>query len=94
MQTTFLVELGFWLEGLEARHYKNHIKMKGIEDKMGMTLWSLKIYGYIDSKIKSYQIQKKISSAIYFPTFQILAFRPHTFRLPSLTKHNCLSLRS
>ena len=25
---------------------------------MGMTLWSLEMYGYIDSKTKSYQIQK------------------------------------
>ena len=45
-----------------------------------MTLQSLKIYGYIGSKTKSYQT-KKISSTIYLPTLQTLALKLHVFRL-------------
>ena len=56
MQTTFLVELRFWIEDLVARYYKNYVDGKGIEDKMGMTLQSLEMYWYISSKTKSYQI--------------------------------------
>ena len=46
------------MKSLEAKHYKNHVGRKGIKDKMGITLWSLKMYWYISSKIKSYQIQR------------------------------------
>ena len=44
----------FWVEGLVARYYKNHVNKK-ILDKMGITLQSIKMYVYIDSKTKSYQ---------------------------------------
>ena len=56
MQTTFFVKFGFWVEGLGAKRYKNHVSRKKKIDKMVMTLQSLKTYGYISSKIKSYQI--------------------------------------
>ena len=59
MQTTFLIEVGFWVKGLIARCYKDHVSRKRILDRMGMTLRSLQTYGYIDSKTKSYQIQRK-----------------------------------
>ena len=42
------------MENLEAKRYKDHLDRKRIEDRIDMTLWSLKIYGYIDSKTKSY----------------------------------------
>ena len=54
MQTTFFVKLGIWVESLKARHYKNHMGRKKIKDRMGITLCSLKTYGYIDSKTKNY----------------------------------------
>ena len=54
MQTTFFVELRFWVEGLEAKHYKDHVGKKRIKDKISMTLWSHKTYGYISNKTKSY----------------------------------------
>ena len=41
---TFLVEVGFWLEGLVARSYVGYVG-KRMLDRMGMTLWSLKTYG-------------------------------------------------
>ena len=56
MQTTFLIELRFWLEDLEAKYYKDHVSKKRIEDKRWMTLQSLKTYRYIGSKTKNYQI--------------------------------------
>ena len=85
MQTTFFVEMGFQVEVLMARYYKDYMSKKML-DRIGMTLQSLKTYRYIGSKTKNYQI-KRISSIIYLLTLQTLAFRPHTFRLfPSLTK--------
>ena len=54
MQITFFVELGFWVKGLGARRYEDHVSRKRIKDRMGITLWSLKMYGYIGSKTKSY----------------------------------------
>ena len=36
----------------------DHVNRK-IFSKMGMTLWSLKTYGYIGSKTKNYQIQRR-----------------------------------
>ena len=33
MQTTFLIDLGFWIEGLVARCYKDYVNGKGVEDK-------------------------------------------------------------
>ena len=44
MQTTFFIECGFWIEGLGARYYEDHMGRKGIEDRMNMTLWNLKTY--------------------------------------------------
>ena len=38
--------------------YKDDVDRKRIEDIIGMTLQSLKTYRYIDSKTKSYQIQR------------------------------------
>ena len=54
MQTTFLVELRFWVEGLGARHYENHVSRKQKVDKMDMTLRNVKMHRYIGSKTKSY----------------------------------------
>ena len=71
MQTTFLIELRFWLEGLEAKYYKGHVSRKEIEDRMGITLWNLKTYRYIGSKIKSYQIHRE-----FLLLFIFLPFRP------------------
>ena len=59
-----------------------------ILDRTGMTLRSLKMYGYIGSKTKSYQIQREfLLLFIFFPdlSFQaaclpILSLRPHAFR--------------
>ena len=51
---TFLVEMVFWVEGLVARCYEDHVSRKRIFRWRGMTLWSLKTYGYIGSKTKSY----------------------------------------
>ena len=59
MQTTFFVALGFLVEDLEAKHYKGHISKKEIEGRIGITLQSLKTYGFISSKAKSYQIQRE-----------------------------------
>ena len=64
MQTTFFVEMRFWLEGLAARCYKDH-GSKRMLGRIGMILWSLETYGYIGSKTKNYQNIKRISSAIY-----------------------------
>ena len=36
---------------------RDHVN-KRISSRIGMTLWSLKTYGYIDSKTKSYQMQR------------------------------------
>ena len=58
MQTTFLVEMGFWLEGLAARCYEGHVSRRML-GRVGMILWSLEIYGYIGSKIKSYRILRR-----------------------------------
>ena len=41
-----------------ARCYKDYVDGKGVEDKIGMALQSLKMYEYISNKIKSYQMQK------------------------------------
>ena len=38
---------------------------------MGMTLWSLKTYGYISSKIKSYQIQRGFLLLFIFLGYEI-----------------------
>ena len=54
MQTTFFVELRFWVEGLEIRRYKDYVSKRKILDRMGMTLQSLETYGYIGNKTKSY----------------------------------------
>ena len=43
----------FKVEGLVARCYKDHMS-KRILDRLGITLRSLKMYGYIDSETKSY----------------------------------------
>ena len=56
MQTTFFVELRFWVENLVARCYKNQVNGKGVKEEMGMTLRNIEMYGYIGSKTKSYQI--------------------------------------
>ena len=71
MQTTFFVGLGFWVEGLEARHYEDHVSRNERIDKMGMTPQSLETDGYIGSKTKNkLSNTKRISSAIY------LSFKP------------------
>ena len=59
MQTTFFVELEFWVEDLVARCYEDYMSRKRVENRIGMTLRSLEMYGYIGSKTKSYQIQKE-----------------------------------
>ena len=56
VQTTFFIPLGFQIESLKAKRYKDHMNKKGIKSRVGMTLRSLKTYGYIGSKTKSYQI--------------------------------------
>ena len=71
MQKTFFVELQFWMEGLEASRYENNISGKKIEDRMGITLQSLKIYGYIGSKIKSYQVQIRFFLLVTFLTSRL-----------------------
>ena len=78
MQTTFLVEMGFWLEGLVARCYKDHVS-KRMLGRMGMTLWSLETYGYIGSKTKSYQILREFLLLFIFLGYpvQVVLFRPN-----------------
>ena len=44
VQSTFLVEMEFWLEGPVARCYGDHVSRRML-GRMGMTLWSLKTYG-------------------------------------------------
>ena len=43
MQSTFLVEMRFWLEDLVARCYGDHVSRRML-GRMDMTLWSLKTY--------------------------------------------------
>ena len=69
MQTSFLNELGFWVKGLGAKYYKDPMSKKGRVDRMGMTLQSLKIYGYIGCKTKSYQILRKFLLLFIFHAF-------------------------
>ena len=76
MQLTFLVKVGFWVEGLMARCYEDHVSRK-ILDRMGMTLRSLEMYGYFDSKTKSYQILKG-----FFLLFIFHVFWPYKVGLP------------
>ena len=66
---TFFVGLKFWVEGLKARRYKDHINRKGRVDKIEMILWSLETYRYICSKIKSYQILRKFLLLFIFYIF-------------------------
>ena len=68
MQTTFHVEIRFWIESLVTRCYKDHMSRK-ILDKMGMTLRSLETYGYIDSKTKSYRIIREFLLLFIFHAF-------------------------
>ena len=42
---TFLVEFKFWVKNLKLRCYNDDVSKKGIEVKMGMTFWSIRIYG-------------------------------------------------
>ena len=69
----FFVELGFRVKDLKARRYKNHIGRKGIEDKIGMTLQSLEMYGYIGNKTKSYQIQRGFLLLFIFLSYQVVS---------------------
>ena len=59
------------MEGLKTKRYKDHMSRKGIEDRMGMILWNLKTYGYIDNKTKNYWIQRE-----FFLLFIFLPSRP------------------
>ena len=54
----------------------DHVSRR-IFSRMGMTLQSLEMYGYIGSKTKKISNTKRISSAIYFPRLsrQVVPFR-------------------
>ena len=60
--------MGFWVEGLVARCYKDHMSRR-ILDRMGMTLRSLETYGYIGSKTKSYWILRGFLLLFIFYAF-------------------------
>ena len=38
MQTTFFIELGFWVEDLKVRYYKSHIGRNKIKNRTNLTL--------------------------------------------------------
>ena len=69
--------MGFWVEGLVARCYKDHVDKK-ILDRIGMTLWSLETYSYIDNKTKSYWIQRGFLLLFIFLDYR--AFWPYAIR--------------
>ena len=54
VQTNFLVTLRFWIKGLEAKCYKDHVNRKEIKYRMSISLRCFETYGYISNKIKSY----------------------------------------
>ena len=58
----------FWVKSLVARCYKDYVNRK-ILDRMGMTLRSLEIYGYIGSKTKNYWILGRFLLLFIFHTF-------------------------
>ena len=60
------------MEGLEAKYYKNHVGRKKIEDRVGIILRSLKMYGYIGSKTKNYQIQRRFLLLFIFLGYQVV----------------------
>ena len=55
---------------------RDHVSRR-ISSEMGMTLRSLKTYGYIDSKTKNYQIQRGFFLLFIF--LQTLTFKLHAF---------------
>ena len=87
MELTFVVKMGFWLEGLVARCYKDHVSRRML-GRVGMTLWNLKMYRQIGSKTKGYRIQRRfLLQFIFFPDlglqaacFLILSLRPYASR--------------
>ena len=60
------------MKNLKVMHYKNHMDEKKIEDRIGIALWSLKMYGYISSKTKNYQIQIGFLQLFIFLGYQIV----------------------
>ena len=85
MQTTFLIKLELWIESLEAKRYKNHMSRKWRKDKMVMILRSLKMYEYIGSKTKSYQIQKRFLLLFIFLSYQVVPFGRVLLGFPNAT---------
>ena len=83
---TFLIEIGFWVEGLIARYYKDYVS-KGILDRMDMILQSLETYGYIGSKTKNYQILRG-----FLLLFIFHAFWPYKVGLPCFLNQQALLL--
>ena len=82
MQTTFLIKLGFWVEGLVAWCYKGHVDRKEVEDRISMTLQSLEMNRYIGNKTKSYQIQREfLLLFIFLGHLSDCTIEPNTSRL-------------
>ena len=61
--------MGFWVEGWWPGVRKITWIRRGYLDKRGMTLQSLKTYGYIGSKTKSYQILRRFLLLFIFYVF-------------------------
>ena len=73
MNITFFVEIGFKIENLEAKYYKDYIsrcKIKGIKY---ITLWNLKKYSRIVVKLKAIEYKEKFFYYLFF--YNILFFK-------------------
>ena len=60
---SFSIEFGFWVKNLGASCSNDHISRSVIENRKGITLWSLETYSKIIIKLKT--IKYKIDIAYY-----------------------------
>ena len=69
MQTTFLIEIGFWVKNVEIRYYKNHMSKNKIEIIKCTTLWSFETYDEIVVRLTAIKFKK--NSFCYLPSIHL-----------------------